>query len=82
MANRGPILVKPAPEEEEDRQEFTRGVAVDIVSSGQAKRLSVPLSDDVLSKISDNTSELQDRLNKFINGLNSKIQSVGFQLRW
>lgn len=82
MANRGPILVKPAPEEEEDRQDFTRGVAVDIISSGQAKTLSIPLSEDVLSKISEKTGELQDRLNKFINGLNSKIQSVGSQLRW
>jgi hypothetical protein len=73
MADRGPILVKSAPEEDgEDLQ----GVRVDIISQRHQKTLSVQVPEDVLRKVSENTEELQEKLNRFVNGLDSKIQSV------
>ena len=72
MADPGPILVKSAPEESENFQ----GVRVEILSPSPQRTLAVPISDEILGKISENTNELQEKLNKFVNGLNSKIQSV------
>ena len=69
MDNNGPIIVKPAVPE----QETPEGARV--INSEQTT-LSVSIPEDVLSAVSENTADLQDKLNKFVNGLNSKIQSV------
>ena len=65
MDSSGPILVKTAVPEEEI-VEGSRTVT-------QEQRI---LSVEVLSSVVENTADLRENLNKFINGLNSKIQSV------
>jgi len=72
MDNSGPILVKPAVPDED----IPEGVEVDVTTPTAQKSLLVPIPDDVLSEISQNTTEVQEKLNKFVNGLNSKIQTV------
>src|ERR1700721_2198900 len=81
-----PILVRKPNEEEEGRveDEISQGVRVDILGlhhqnttkQPQHPRLSAEVSDEILGKITDNTAELQIKLNRFINALNSKFQSV------
>ena len=69
--NTGPILVKAAPQ--------TGDIADDTQTTpplSPSGALSLPLPEDILSTISDNTADLQDRLDKFVNGLTAKIQSV------
>lgn len=70
MDDGGPILVNSAVPEQ-DIPESTR------ITNPERTALSVSIPEDVLSAVSENTAELQDKLNKFVNGLNSKIQSVG-----
>lgn len=70
MDDGGPILVNSAVPEH-DIPESTR------IANPERTTLSVSIPEDVLSAVSENTAELQDKLNKFVNGLNSKIQSVG-----
>lgn len=71
MDNSGPILVRGAASEEDIPEE-------DVCAIADRKPLSVPISEEVLLAVSHNTAELQDKLNKFVNGLNSKIQLVWF----
>jgi hypothetical protein len=73
MSDRGPILVKSALEEDGEDLE---GVRVDILSLAPQRTLSIPISEEILSQITENTTELQEKLNKFVNGVNVKIQSV------
>ena len=69
-----PILVRPAIQ---DNDEPPEGLRIDVLAaSSTQKPLTVSVPETVLEAISENTSELQDKLNKFVNGLNSKIQSV------
>jgi hypothetical protein len=73
MDDNGPILVRAASSEEN----ISEGVTVDIhTNTSQQRPLNVSIPDDVLRTVSENTQELQDKLNRFVNGLNSKIQSV------
>ena len=73
MDNEGPILVRTAVQDEE----VPVGVRVDVVANTATQRpLNLDIPVDTLSAISENTRDLQEKLNKFVNGLNSKIQSV------
>jgi hypothetical protein len=72
MDNEGPILVRAALPDEE----VPAGVRVDVVANIAHRPLNLDIPVEVLSAISENTRDLQDKLNKFVNGLNSKIQSV------
>ena len=67
--NSGPVLVKPSVPE----QDIPEGARV---ANPEQTTISVSIPEDVLSAVSENTAELQLKLNKFVNGLNSKIQSV------
>jgi hypothetical protein len=68
-----PILVRAAVPEDEAPEEAT----VDAVTNpGQQTSLSVPIPVEILNAITQNTTVLQDKLNNFVNGINSKIQSV------
>jgi len=69
--NTGPILVKAAVPTED----LPSDIHLDALLPPNPP-LSIPLSQDLLTAISDNTVDLQDRLNKFVNGLAAKIQSV------
>lgn len=71
-----PILVKaavPADELPEDTH-------IDQLVAPSKPPLSVPLSPDLLTAITENTDDLQHRLDKFVNGLTAKIQSVSLPL--
>jgi hypothetical protein len=70
MESSSPILVNSAVPEQEIPERAR-------IANSEQTTLSVSIPDDVLSAISENSAELQHKLNKFINGLNSKIQSVG-----
>jgi hypothetical protein len=70
MDDDGPILVRAAVEDETHED-----CSIDIPSNSP-QPLTVPFTEDILEAITQNTTDLQNRLNKFINGLNSKIQSV------
>jgi hypothetical protein len=72
----GPILVRTAvPEHEEE--EVSEGIRVDFIANiGAQRTLKLDIPVEVLSAISESTGDLQERLNKFVNGLNGKIQSV------
>ena len=73
MDNEGPILVRTAVQDEE----VPAGVRVDVVANTATQRpLNLDIPVDTLSAISENTRDIQEKLNKFVNGLNSKIQSV------
>lgn len=66
-----PILVKAAASENaasEEREE------IDVAAKQRPLSLSIP--EEALLAISKNTVELQASLDKFVNGLNDKIQSV------
>jgi hypothetical protein len=72
--DRGPILVRAAvsqgsiptiPETDGSAEE-----------QPQTRSLKVSFPDDVLASISENTGDVQEKLNKFVNAMNSKIQSV------
>jgi len=67
----GPILVKAAV----PTDDIPSDTSLDALLP-PSPTLSVPLNEDLLTAISDNTTDLQDRLNKFVNGLTAKIQSV------
>ena len=69
MDSSGPILVKTAVPEEEI-VEGSRTV------TQEQRILFVEIPEEVLSSVVENTADLRENLNKFINGLNSKIQSV------
>ena len=69
--NTGPILVKAAV----PTDDVPSDTSLDALLP-PSPALSVPLNEDLLTAISDNTTDLQDRLNKFVNGLTAKIQSV------
>ena len=69
MDNNAPILVKPAVPD----QEIPEGARV---ANSEQTTISVSIPEDVLSAVSENTADLREKLNKFVNGLNSKIQSV------
>lgn len=74
LMDNGPILVRAEVAEED----VTQGVRVDVIANTGAQRtLNLNIPAEVLSSISDNTAELQEKLKKFVNGLNGKIQSVG-----
>jgi hypothetical protein len=73
MDDRGPILVKAAVPEED----VPEGVRVDV----QVRSLNVSFPEELLTTISENTGQLQEKLNKFVNAMNSRIQSVR-SLRW
>jgi LmbE family N-acetylglucosaminyl deacetylase len=70
MDNNGPTVVRTAVSQEDSPEEEEVNV------TNEQKPLSVPIPEEVLLAVSQNTAELQDKLNKFVNGLNSKIQSV------
>lgn len=71
--NNGPILVRAAVPEEE----VPEGVRVNVIANTSAqKTLNLDIPVGMLSAISENTGDLQEKLNKFVNGLNGKIQSV------
>jgi hypothetical protein len=73
MDNDGPILVRTAVPEEES----PAAVRADAVANtGTQRRLTLDIPVKTLSAISENTRDLQEKLNRFVNGLNSKIQSV------
>lgn len=79
MDNEEPILVRAAVQEEE----VPAGVRVDVVAKIGAQRpLNLDIPVETLSAISENTGDLQEKLNKFVNGLNSKIQSVRTVVHW
>jgi hypothetical protein len=69
--NTGPILVKAAVPTDDIPSDISTAALLP-----PSPTLSVPLNEDLLTAISDNTTDLQDRLNKFVNGLTAKIQSV------
>ena len=73
MNNPGPILVKPAVPEDSHPDAAIVSITTTTVPQGP---LNLALPTEVLSAISDNTGLLHDKLNTFINCLNSKIQSV------
>jgi len=68
----GPILVKAAV----PADQLPEDIPVDQPVTPPNLPLSVSLSEDLLTAITDNTVDLQDRLDKFVNGLTAKIQSV------
>jgi len=70
LMDNGPILVRAAVSQEDSPEEE------EVNATNERKPLSVPIPEEVLIAVSQNTAELQDKLNKFVNGLNSKIQSV------
>jgi hypothetical protein len=69
--DRGPILVKAAV----SREEVSEGVRVDGVVFGEG-RLSVEVGEEVLRTMGESTEETREKLNKFVNSMNTKIQSV------
>ena len=73
MDNTGPILVKPAVPEDSPPEAAIVSITTSITPQGP---LNLALPTEVLSAISENTGLLHDKLNTFINCLNSKIQSV------
>lgn len=68
-----PILVKPATPQDEHPE----AVRIDVLANTSApKILNVDIPEEVLRAISENTAELHEKLNKFVNGLDSKIRNV------
>ena len=61
-ANSGPMLVKPAVPEQ-DIPERARA------SDPEQTTLSIPIPENVLSGVSENATELQIQLNKFVPSL-------------
>ena len=75
-----PVIVKSADGPDERSAE---AVAVDIVAnSARRATLSVPVDERVLGALSTNTAELQEKLNKFVNGVSAKIQTVDMAYFW
>jgi hypothetical protein len=66
-----PIQVRAAVSEDAAPEE-----GEEANSRAKQKQLSVSVPEEVLQVISKNTADLQARLDKFVNGLNAKIQSV------
>jgi hypothetical protein len=66
-----PILVRATVSENAASEEHE-----EVDAAAEQRPLTVPIPEEVLQTISKNTTELQARLDKFINGLNAKIQSV------
>jgi hypothetical protein len=48
----------------------------------QERRLNVVFTEEVLSVISENTGDLQEKLNNFVNAMDLRIQSVWVYLIW
>jgi len=68
-----PILVKPAT----PQGEHPEAVRIDVLANASApKILNVDIPEEVLLAISENTTELREKLNKFVNGLDSKTRNV------
>lgn len=72
--DRGPVLVRSAVSQDSipTIPETDRSAEEQL----QTKSLKVSFPEDVLTSISENTGDLQEKLNKFVNAMNSKIQSV------
>jgi hypothetical protein len=68
----GPVLVRAAEPANEGEQSSVNEPSHAI----QKGSLSVSIPDEILTGISTNTVKLREKLNKFVNGMDSKIQSV------
>jgi hypothetical protein len=77
MDDRGPILVRAAVSEDTTSDGVSR-----VDETVQERRLNVVFSEEVLSVISENTGDLQEKLNNFVNAMDSRIQSVWIYLIW
>lgn len=71
----GPVLVRSAAEEDPINEENAAALSTSEEAVDR-RRLSVSVSEEVLHSVSEHTSDLREKLNKFVNGLNSKILSV------
>jgi hypothetical protein len=72
----GPILVRRA-EDDDGESISSQGVRVDIISHVRHRgSLSVSIPEELLARVSDTTTELRGKLDRFVNALNSKLQSV------
>jgi len=68
----GPILVRPADDHSEPNDRSTP----ETNTLREQRRLSLSIPEELLHNISENTSDLREKLEKFVNGLNSKISTV------
>jgi hypothetical protein len=69
----GPVLVRAAEPESDGEEEQSVN---ESSTSVPKESLTVPIAEEVLGAISKNTTTLQEKLNKFVNGMDAKIQSV------
>ena len=72
MESTGPVLVRPVDEYSEPNDQSTP----ENNTLHEQRRLSLSIPEELLHNMSENTSDLREKLEKFINGLNSKISTV------
>jgi hypothetical protein len=73
MADESPKLVRHPMSEQAETSE-----SIPVTNPRDQRPLRVQIADDVLRSVSENTDELRENLDNFVNAMNGKIQSVSF----